>query len=63
VHLPARYFLGHVTRSTGSPGDPPTGGWFDRDTNRRAPETFPAGLPSNVADPDLELSGSPARPL
>jgi hypothetical protein len=44
----------HVTRSTGTPGDPPEGGWFERHANARVPATFPIGLASDASDPDIE---------
>jgi hypothetical protein len=47
-------FLVHFTRTSHIPGDPPEGGWFARDTNRRVPKTFPLGLPSDVPDPEIE---------
>src|SRR5262245_11988486 len=46
-------FLVHLTPSPGSIGDPPAGGWFDRDANARVPTTFPIGLKSDVPDPEL----------
>jgi hypothetical protein len=44
----------HFTRSADAPGDPPAGGWLDRETNRRVPASFPVGLPSEVPDPEIE---------
>ena len=47
-------FLVHVTRSTNPVGDPPEGGWFELDRNRRVPAIFPIGLVSEVPDPNLQ---------
>jgi hypothetical protein len=48
-------FLIHVQQNVQSPGEPPEGGWFPRDVNARVPKTFPIGLATDVADPDLEI--------
>jgi hypothetical protein len=47
-------FLVHVQRLNGAVGEPPEGGWFPLDSNRRVPTVFPIGLPASVEDPDIE---------
>ena len=47
-------FLVHVTRADCAHGSAPAGGWFERDLNARVPATFPVGLPSSAADPNVE---------
>jgi len=47
-------FLVHVTRAATAEGTPPATGWFERDVHARLPETFPVGLPTDVADPSLD---------
>jgi hypothetical protein len=46
-------FLVHVTPLDGPIGDPPPGGWFERDAEARVPDPFPLGLRSDVPDPEL----------
>jgi hypothetical protein len=48
-------FLVHVQKNSQSPGEPPEGGWFPCDVNSRVPRTFPVGLTTDVADPDLQI--------
>ncbi|HEU4389281.1 MAG TPA: hypothetical protein VFV34_15870, partial [Blastocatellia bacterium] len=47
-------FVVHVTRLSAPADDPPAGGWFDRGANKRVPEIFPLGLPTDARDPDVE---------
>jgi len=46
-------FLVHLAPLRDAVGDPPEGGWFDRNANARLPAVFPLGVPSSVPDPEL----------